>query len=252
MTRIWTASIGLVSLSALLIGGAVTADAAMRSEKSRMQQDDRQSQRSSDWQKITGTIKGTKNVGLRNRDQENLVVQLQTKQGRKRIVDLGDVENLEDLDIQKGDKITAWGRTFNIDDKQVFMARKLKADGETISIDRPELSQLSRQQMGRQSRESQSTRRPSRIKGEVIVKGEVLDFDRDGFYIVEDPSGRQTHLIISEEMDQGFDVGDRIQAQVKPDGTVTSISRMEGGASGRSSSRMDQRTAQGRQFEEEY
>lgn len=237
------------------MASAAISDAAMRSDReSGMQRDDRQSQRSAEWQKITGTVKRTKTVGLRNRDQENMIVQLQTREGRKKIVDLGDVENLEDIDIQQGDKISAWGRTFNIDDKQVFMARKLKANGETISIDRPELSQLSRQpgrQMERQSRgESQSSSRPSQIKGEVIVKGEVLEFDRDGFYIVEDQSGRETHLLVDEDMDQGFRVGDRIEAEVRPDGTVTSISKARGSRS--SQGRMDQRTAQSRQFEEDY
>lgn len=65
------------------------------------------------------------------------------------------------------------------------------------------------------------------VQGEVVVKGEVLKIDRDGFYVVKDHSGQEVHLFVAEEMNRGLQVGDTISAQVKPDGTVSSIDKQD-------------------------
>jgi hypothetical protein len=185
-----------------------------------------------------------KTVTLNNKEQDNLLVQVESRHGRQRIIDLGNVENLQELDLQKGDRITTWGKSMNIGDRKVFMARKLKANGKQIRLDRPELGQSSQQQTGRQQRqdedmgqtgeEQQAYSGQRRIKGEVVAVGEVvayeqrgnvLEYDRDGFYVVEEQNGRQAHLLVAERLDPGFNVGDRIQAKVRPDGSVISISR---------------------------
>jgi hypothetical protein len=154
MTQTWSWGMGLIAAAAFLASAAQTADA--RSNRQSAMQEDQQSRRSSDWQKISGTVKRAKTVGLQGRDQENLVVQLETDRGRKKIVDLGNVEHLEDLDIQKGDRITAWGRTIDIGDKQVFMAHKLKANDETVHIERQLMSE--EDMSGRRSRQFHSQR----------------------------------------------------------------------------------------------
>jgi hypothetical protein len=256
MTLTWNDTIRFCSVCALLMGGAMTANASMGSEdtpSSKKQGEyENQAQQSSDWQKVTGTIKKTKHAALRNHDQENLLVQLETRQGR-RIVDLGNADTLEEFDLQKGDRITAWGTVKSIGNKKVFMARKLKVGGgQKLSINRPDLSpqysgdqHMTRQGgAGQQQQQRQQTAGgQNTITGEVVVAGEVMEyeragnwltFDRDGFYIVEEPNGKQSHLIVAERIDPGFNVGDRIEAQVKQDGTVTSISRMSQQSSGRS------------------
>lgn len=259
MTMTLKETMGLSAICVLLIAGAASAHATMQSEdtsstskheyRDQGQESSGQGDPSSDWKKITGTVKKTKHVGLRNSDQENLLVQLKTSQGR-RIVDLGNAEKLEDVGIQKGDHISVWGKVKTIGDREVFMARKLKVNGEKIFIDRrassPQYSrgpQMTRR--GGEDQRQQTSDGQNRITGEVVAAGQVTEyrglgpvmaFDRDTFYVVEDQKGQQSHVIVSEYLDPGFTVGDRIQAQVKSDGTVTSISRMAEESSGRSES----------------
>jgi hypothetical protein len=253
----------LAVASALVLGSAVYADAS--AQHSGMQREKGQSsgEGSGERQKITGTVKKAKPVGLRHKDQDNLLVQLETDKGRRRVVDLGDAKRLE-LDIKNGDKITAWGRMMNFGGKDVFVARKLEAHGQKVSIDHPDLSreESDRRETARKGggKESQPYSGQGHIKGEVVAVGQVteyeragnvLAFDRDHFYIVEEPDGRQSHVIVADDMDQRFAVGDQIQARVRPDGTVTSISRASDRAQ-RDDQRSREETAQFRQSEEGY
>jgi tetratricopeptide (TPR) repeat protein len=66
------------------------------------------------------------------------------------------------------------------------------------------------------------------VQGEVVVKGEVLKIDQDGFYVIKDHAGQEVHLLVAEEMNRGFQIGDTISAQLKPDGTVSSIEKQDG------------------------
>ena len=244
MFRQWKYGIGLAAVLSFLVGSGIPADASMQSQRQfEMQGEDGAGQAGERWRKVSGTIKKMKNVALNNRDQENLVIEVQSRHGRQRIVDLGNADNLQEIDLQKGDRITAWGTSMTIGDRQVFMARKLKANGKKIRLDRPELGQSSQQQTRRQQRhdedmeqsgeEQQASSGQRRIKGEVVAvgdvvayeqRGNVLEFDRDGFYVVEEPNGRQAHLLVAERMDPGFSVGDTIRAKVRSDGSVISIS----------------------------
>lgn len=156
--------IALIALTVLLSGLVGTGDA-------RTDRTDRQSvmpygqqQRQSDFKKVTGTVKRMKHVELRGQGRENLVVQLRTKNGERTLVDLGDAEELEDIDIQKGDRISAWGRSVNIGDKHVFMAHKLRANGESFDIERRPVFQ----QSGRQG-----LREPRQRRGEFSSGGSL-------------------------------------------------------------------------------
>lgn len=154
----WTVGVGIAAIALLMLGGEMPADAAKnRGDRRASMQEEPQSRGTSDMKKIAGTITRTKNVGIRGQERENLVVQVDTKRG-KRIVDLGDAEKLEDLDLDKGDKITAWGRSVDIGDKRVLMAHRLKAGDETIDIQREQVP-------GRPSRDRQGERQMSRDRG---------------------------------------------------------------------------------------
>jgi len=129
-------SIPVLAVSILILSAPHAVQARGQSERqSSMQQERQRSQGTQEMQKISGTVKRMKSVGVRGTDMENLVVQLDTKEGR-RVVDLGNAEDLEDIDIQKGDRITAWGHTVDIGDRPVFMAHKLRANEQTVQIDR--------------------------------------------------------------------------------------------------------------------
>lgn len=126
--------LGIMAAIVLSMGIAASADARTRADQYGTQ-DERGMSRSTEWETISGTIKKMKNVTLLGLDQDNLVVQLQTNQGR-RIVDLGNADRAEDLDLEKGDRITAWGRTVKIGDKEVLMAHKLRTNDDTMNIER--------------------------------------------------------------------------------------------------------------------
>ena len=146
MTQSATVSVVAAALLALAF---TAADARSRTDQ-RFGMDDQGSSRGEQWKHISGTIKKMKEVEVRGRDQDNLVVQLQTDRGGRTIVDLGNVEHLEDLDLEKGDRLTAWGRTVKISDKRVFMAHKIRANDETVEVERQSLSRRDMRQRGRE------------------------------------------------------------------------------------------------------
>lgn len=99
---------------------------------------DRQSQMQANQnsQKIMGTVKKTKKVVTHGSDRESLIVQLKTQEEEKNIVlDLGDEEKLQGLDILAGKRVTVWGRSVNIDDQYVFVAHRLQTTKGTINIE---------------------------------------------------------------------------------------------------------------------
>jgi predicted small integral membrane protein len=137
------------AVAALLALTFTAADARSRTDQRFGMDDQRSSQRGEQWKHISGTIKKTKEVEVRGQDQDNLVVQLKTNRGDRMIVDLGNVEHIEDLDLQKGDHLTAWGRTVTIGGKRVFMAHKIRANDETVEIERQQMSGRDMRQRGR-------------------------------------------------------------------------------------------------------
>lgn len=68
---------------------------------------------------------------------------------------------------------------------------------------------------------------PETGRGEVVVKGEVLKIDTGDFYVVKDPSGRETHLFVGKEQKRDLHVGDKIEAKVQEGGQVTSLKKLE-------------------------
>ena len=65
------------------------------------------------------------------------------------------------------------------------------------------------------------------VSGQIVVKGEILKVDRDGVYVVRDESGKETMLVTPEVEGKGLHIGDRVTAQVKPDGTVLSLDKQQ-------------------------
>jgi hypothetical protein len=249
MQRQWTYAtygLGLIALVSLVIG-VMPSYSGQQSGKQTSEQSDQQAQSSQSqsryqddqgWQKVTGFIRKMRKFDVGNGEQQNLVVQIQTDKGRHQTIDLGNAEDLEDLDLRRGDRITAWGKPKTISGRQLLMAKKLKIDGEKIRIDRPEFSQASRQ---RTRQQEQDTARQGRedegqslktIRGEVVGagqvvaydrRGNVMEIDRDAYYLIEEPDGRRAHLFVGEELDPWLNVGDSVEATVAPDGHVVNI-----------------------------
>ena len=180
-------------------------------------------------QQVSGQVQDVKELKVKGMEKKHQVVRLKTQDGRQIIADLGAKKELRDLSIKSGQQLTVQGPMFRVSGKPFLIAEQVSTDGRTAKIDRQFMSAMPGSQDRTAKRGTQS------ISGEVIVKGEVLRLDRDGFYVVRDPSGREVHFLVAENMNRGFSVGDQIEAQVKPDGSVTSISKSSGGqSSGRS------------------
>jgi hypothetical protein len=94
---------------------------------------------------VTGQIKRMKEVNFRGTDQTNQVVLLETQQGRQLAVDLGNVQNLQDFNLQQGTQIQVQGKPVRIGDRMVLLANQLEANGQTMRISHPQPQQRSQQ-----------------------------------------------------------------------------------------------------------
>lgn len=92
--------------------------------------------------KVTGEVVDTKKMDIRGRS--HLIAVIETnKNGRKRMVDLGAANRIEQS-IEEGDKITVTGAPVKVKNKKLILAQTLTANGDSIEIDR-------REKQGRQS-----------------------------------------------------------------------------------------------------
>ena len=280
--RGWTYRLGLIALASLVIG-AVPAYSGQQSgrqmsggqsdqqmqqgqqqqgqqaQQGQAQQRESRYQEGGNWQKVSGFVKKMRKYDVGNGEEQNLVVQIQTDQGRHQTIDLGNAEDLEDFEIDRGDRITAWGKIRKISGREVLLAKKLRINGEKVTINRPAFSQ-SRQQAKQQGDENLAEQgRGSegeslkKIRGEVVGAGEVVTYerkgdlmeaDRDAYYIVEEPDGRQSHILVGERLDPWLHVGDSIEATVAPDGHVVTIASGAGVFPGESGMQQSRRGSQ--------
>lgn len=173
---------------------------------------------------VNGKIAIMKELKVKGGDENHQVVRILTKEGKQIIADLGEKASLKDMNLAHGQEISVEGPMVRLSGKPFVLAQKVTTQGKTVRIEREFLSAMpaSRQGQGGGVRSEGGSRE---VSGEVVVRGEVLNIDRDGFYIVRDPSGQEVHLLVAEDLNHGLHVGDRIQAQVRPDGSVTSISK---------------------------
>lgn len=99
---------------------------------------------------ITGQVMKQKEVNIAGTDMSHKVVLLQTQKGQQVAVDLGPTDNLQNIDLQRGEQITVTGKPAKVSQKFVILAQQLKADGQTINIRRPQTQQQMQQQRGMQ------------------------------------------------------------------------------------------------------
>lgn len=173
---------------------------------------------------ITGKVAIIKEFKIKGGDQVHQVVRIMTEEGTQLVVDLGETSALKEITPTYGHEISIEGPMARLSGKPFLLALKVTSQGKTAHIERALLSGMA------PSRETQrvsagpevGTRKVTR---EIVVSGEVVNIDRDGLYVVRDPSGKEVHLLVTEDLNTGLKVGDQIQAQVVPDGSVTSILR---------------------------
>lgn len=192
--------------------------------------------RADDDLQVTGRIEQAKELRLRGLDRQHLVVRLKAQDDRQMLADLGLPNDLKDVALEEGRTVTVEGPAIRVNGKLLILARHVTAQGKTVQIDRDVRSVMPAMFPGgppaskERQAAAQSPARPQESGGEIVVRGEVFKAERDGFYVVRDESGKETRLMVTPELEKGLRVGDRVTAQVKPDGTVVSLAQQDSGS----------------------
>ena len=162
-------------------------------------------------QAIQGRIDKFRHLNLRSQGgqrQEHSLVRLKLQDGRTAVVDLGRKVDLEDLDLQKGDRIRIRGTRGTIDGRPALMANQIQVGGETISIQRP------RTGSGRQGSQGQTFTVTGRVNGYQILSIGAGDQERvllnlrlnDGRSLLVDSSDYSRGDLNLRDLD----IGDRV------------------------------------------
>ena len=86
-------------------------------------------------------------------DQTHRTVRLRLDSGRIEVIDLGREDALSDVNLRKGDKITARARRADIDGRSRLLASELKIGDRRLGIDQPRELRLQGQPVGREKGE---------------------------------------------------------------------------------------------------
>ena len=98
----------------------------------------------SEFEKVDGTIMELKDVKLAGFDEKHVVARIKNRENMVAKVDLGPKGRISDLDIQKGQSVSVWGKRGTINEKYMLMAYWINVDGNRISIKRPKDMNLKR------------------------------------------------------------------------------------------------------------
>lgn len=87
--------------------------------------------------RFEGTVEGFRDVDLKLREgksEKHSFVRVRLENGDKRVISLGKRLDLSDLDLDKGDEITATGKVARIDNHDVLVARQIEVEDNTFRI----------------------------------------------------------------------------------------------------------------------
>lgn len=83
---------------------------------------------------VDGKLRGFRKVSLGGARDQNLLVRLQLRDGRSRIVDLGKNTNLSDLNLDQGDRVKVMGERRSINGRPVIVAKSIRVEGEKTRV----------------------------------------------------------------------------------------------------------------------
>jgi hypothetical protein len=109
--------------------------------------------------RVSGVILRTKNVQLPGMSDQIVFATVRTDQGRRCVVNLGPLEELENLQLHRGERISVLGPTMQIGNQRLILAQRLRAQGETVQLN--------------QEVQENSSPRAQRISGQIIRTQEV-------------------------------------------------------------------------------
>jgi hypothetical protein len=88
--------------------------------------------------RIRGEIKSTHSTQFRGVDQGHLIARVQLDSGRTVPVNLGPESDFQDLDLQRGDEISALVSQGRMNGQRAFIAEQVSFQGKMIEVNRPE------------------------------------------------------------------------------------------------------------------
>ncbi len=110
-----------------------------QSRSGQRQMSQRQQQRRPRFDTLEGTIREMKTINLTRFEDPHVVARVQTRQGRTGKADLGPKKKIDELNLQKGDRIKVYGKTGTINEKSMLMANLIQTgNNQRITIRRPQ------------------------------------------------------------------------------------------------------------------
>jgi hypothetical protein len=92
----------------------------------------------STWRRYSGRIVDEKTLDIRNSDRERMLVLLERDDGQRVVVDLGDEDRLDEVDLDEGDAVTVEGHLMRVGGRDVLMAERIGTeDGSTAIAPEP-------------------------------------------------------------------------------------------------------------------
>lgn len=211
----------LPSLSAAQYSGSQQMHRDWSMERGQMRSDTMTGQTT-----VTGTVVNERNVWLRNTQQQNKMLTLDTQDRGRLSVDLGPVQNLRNLPLTPGTEVTAQGNLIWLGNTLVLMADQVTANQQTVQLQRSPLERQ-RMQQAMRGRQYQAGAQPGAqpgalpgqtvsLTGSVVNKTEVQVQGQDvmnQIIVLRTDSGRSVVVDLGSIPDlQGISVnqGDRI------------------------------------------
>lgn len=110
-------------------------------------------------QQIRGKVLRTRDVRLPGMDDKLCLAEVKTSQGQRYIVNLGPKQDLDNLDLDKGDQLTVWGPSMRMSGHRLMLAERVRANGTTKRL--------------RQEGESGMEAQMRRVRGQIVRTREV-------------------------------------------------------------------------------
>lgn len=89
--------------------------------------------RRENWQRIEGEVRDVRTAGGDDRDQRHQVIEVRTEEGPRQ-VDLGPASEVEQLDLQQGDRVKLLARRGKIGGQAMLIGQKVRANGTTVDV----------------------------------------------------------------------------------------------------------------------
>lgn len=115
--KLQSSAVTAAALAALLV--YVPAASAQQQSQGKPAGQQTQSAMPSQYQQVRGEITEIKPVKIRGANAQDTLVLLKTKDGQKRVVDLG--HNLQGANLQKGQQLAARGRVVTVGGEKVIL-----------------------------------------------------------------------------------------------------------------------------------